>query len=1517
MRSKWLCLFTAALSACLIFAACNDDKPDPQGATETLIHSFESWEEARDYTYEGWFGKVETNTDPAYITEGKGSLKVYPYGDLDKDTSYPFISVNTDGLNVATNNFSSFKVISLDVFNPNDVPVKVRLSLYVTAQSVAMTVPRDYTLPAGEWSRLDYDLSDGGMRYAFDSLDQVNSVCIQFLNKRTKEEEVKPLYLDNLRGVNGECATYVPSSETFGFEQEGDVNALSYYNSEDYPFFSFVGEWNSDPKYVREGTHSLKLTLVQSSVDYNNYASVIFNQTMIRQIAFEHGLTFDIYSECEAMSTMEVIYSVGSTAPVTVTQKLGKGWNTFKMVNDISNATTLQIRFPNEFKESNYNLPKVYYIDNIRENVFYETEGAATRYQSSEGFDLDLLFAGVTLDGEPYTDYRVYDADDNEIAVEDGFVNLAAGERATVQLYRDGVPAYETITLAGVKGTGSGEAVLTDWTDATIFASGTRVTAENPDGEEEEMFKLAIEEGNPTKPEAALASYNESFTKIMFSVRFSDKFWRPGPDESDDGTDQSGPMGFRGVSTSIYDNLPVISAVYSGTNESVGTGNNNFGGFWIANRDVGSKWIDVTIDFSYCSKADTAGISVWFGNFHAPGHEITAQPAGTESYILLTDIVYLYDYEAPVFTAPEPESVGRYEFVPLSFPETEEPSECMKQIVAVAPDGSAQIVDGTLYTEQAGKYTIYYRAVDEAGNFNIQAVTLTVNDRSGIYVSEDWSKEEIYSGYEFTPIAAHAVDAAGNDMSSDVEWRILYDGDAVASSADGSSVTLENSGTHTIVYSCGDLEELRIDFEVKTFTFELIGGSLSDYLAPNEEFEILAATALGLNGETVIAPVPWTLKNAAGDTVAEGAAAEKVSLSAGEYTLEYRAEKTGFGTAVMTSEIHVAEPRKEGTLSWNETALAGSVAAEDGMGGAYLPVIEEIELDDVTGVELSVPVGNMAPVFRLRNDNAFAVDENTLITFKVRASDNFIATSGGLFISFTGASAAEANGGARLTDREGNVIAHIFINGADKANNGNQLVRDRAVYGENQGGYLLNTTSASKGWTTVVISFDGVENPSLEGLVIAYANRSWIVDEAYKATSMYISDFKVSTFTPTLQADAHDGRYFVGEEMAINPAFYETYTGAVVTEGVSCSVWFDNEKVAEGFAFTPEKVGEYTVKYTAVYCGVTMTAESSFTVETWQPTILTDGAIPASVRWEGAAGGKLAVPAAYAYGADGETVQWEDVAWALKADGGEEILAQGTGAGSYTFTAGGIYILTYMLEYQGAAVEKTFIIDAYAYNTAAGGTLSWNETTISGTLSVKDGKDKGASVSAAEGEYEGVHGMNFTVSAVAEDQVSSPVMTFLNSDKFALTQNSVVTFRIRVPDETLLRSDGGGVFITWDRAKDMTIQNADANIFAADGLGTIAADNPLYEGWETLGILVRSRAVDGAARHGLLLRGEGDDGTHGDARWVTVTVTFEGVEDPSLEGLMISFADENWKVAAVHVPITLFISDFTVTESGN
>lgn len=357
MLSCALCVLAVLPSGC---------KKQTPTSDEVLIHGFESYAAARDYTYEDWFGRVETNTDPQFVTEGSASLKVFPYGDLDKDTSFPFIEIKGAGKDVLTNDFSSFCSISLDVYNPNDSEIKMRMALNVSAGQTAMTAPRSYVVAPHVWTRLDYDLRNGGARYAFGNLEQIVSVNIQFLNKRTFTQPVLPLYIDNLRGRVGACEPYAARG-TIGFEDSADVEILDYaFDNSKYPFLAAEGALNFNPLYVTEGESSLQLTIRPDSVDWQAYSGVTFNETTVGRIAYKDGLTFDVYNACMTAQTMRVAYQIGAVR-TTERMTLSRGWNTFSTNTDLSSAVSVKVEFPSEYTETNGRRDKVFYIDNFRE----------------------------------------------------------------------------------------------------------------------------------------------------------------------------------------------------------------------------------------------------------------------------------------------------------------------------------------------------------------------------------------------------------------------------------------------------------------------------------------------------------------------------------------------------------------------------------------------------------------------------------------------------------------------------------------------------------------------------------------------------------------------------------------------------------------------------------------------------------------------------------------------------------------------------------------------------------------------------------------------------------------------------------------------------------------------------------------------------------------------------------------------------------------------------------------------
>lgn len=288
--------------------------------------------------------------------------------------------------------------------------------------------------------------------------------------------------------------------------------------------------------------------------------------------------------------------------------------------------------------------------------------------------------------------------------------------------------------------------------------------------------------------------------------------------------------------------------------------------------------------------------------------------------------------------------------------------------------------------------------------------------------------------------------------------------------------------------------------------------------------------------------------------------------------------------------------------------------------------------------------------------------------------------------------------------------------------------------------------------------------------------------------------------------------------------------------------------------------------------------------------------------------GTLSIPAAFVNLPEGEPVA---AAYRVTRYGEEETLASGTAsaAGSYSVTANGIYELTYTVACGGETLEKTFVIDAYGADTATSGTLSWNEITLKSVVLenglTTSGYD-GPAPTATETTYDDVHGVQVVAS---KEKSSSPVFRIASDREFKITQSSVVTFKVRGGENF----KGQGIFISYEGANGGpdtgTLSAGTFLSIAADGAekAKIAADNN-----NNGNLLPRNRTVyTGVSLSGLLLNLSTPS-----TGWTTITLTFEGVENPTLEGLVISFADVRWNTTT-GADAMIYISDFTIEEGAN
>ena len=376
-KSTALLLSVLAIMSSVFSTAC-DNKTEESGM---LIHGFNSYEAACDYTYEEWFGRAEINTDKAYVTEGEGSLKVYPMADFDKPTEYPYIGVNAMGKDVETRDFSAFEKISLDVYNPNEVAVEVGICLQVNAVELVSTRLQSYKIPPKTWITIYYSLKNGAAKYAFNELKDVASVMIAFKDKRTSlTDEYKPVYVDNLRGYIGETSkTSVEVNEKgvfLDFENSMETDLFDYLFTTKYSCYMADGAVNMDKRFVSSGDKSFQVTLRPDFLDYRDYVGVKLYEPLLSPIvAGKKTLTFDVFNACATDQTLNIEWKIGN-----VTSKSGdkgnnipactvpaNGWTTYMIQADNLNALKkLIIEFPTEFTQSNVGQNKVFYLDNFK-----------------------------------------------------------------------------------------------------------------------------------------------------------------------------------------------------------------------------------------------------------------------------------------------------------------------------------------------------------------------------------------------------------------------------------------------------------------------------------------------------------------------------------------------------------------------------------------------------------------------------------------------------------------------------------------------------------------------------------------------------------------------------------------------------------------------------------------------------------------------------------------------------------------------------------------------------------------------------------------------------------------------------------------------------------------------------------------------------------------------------------------------------------------------------------------------
>ena len=181
------------------------EEPEAAPDDENLILGFDSYAEftGARIAVGNQLGRMEINTDPSYIKQGKASLKVCPQGDYSVSGKEPYFKLDLLDSTCRTNDFSQYKQINFNVYNPQNKTLHINVGLVLgdDPDSYLTTIKQTIDLKPNGWTICSYDLSVMA-GCGFYDLANVRYMTFSFAEyKQSKEDTPNVLYIDNLVGV--------------------------------------------------------------------------------------------------------------------------------------------------------------------------------------------------------------------------------------------------------------------------------------------------------------------------------------------------------------------------------------------------------------------------------------------------------------------------------------------------------------------------------------------------------------------------------------------------------------------------------------------------------------------------------------------------------------------------------------------------------------------------------------------------------------------------------------------------------------------------------------------------------------------------------------------------------------------------------------------------------------------------------------------------------------------------------------------------------------------------------------------------------------------------------------------------------------------------------------------------------------------------------------------------------------------------------------------------------------------
>ena len=344
-------------------------KNDTQESTSIVIKGFNDYYGCVATLWGNVFGRGEVNNDKKFITEGEGSLHLLVQGEYGKTNYYPNIRFGNDMFEQdKPNDFSEFKNISLDCYNDTGKELHIMVHLTVVGTDGAdCDIPtQTYTLKPQSWTTVCYDFSDGSIHKAFNDLQNVKELVLEFPEyKSQKDDECSSIYIDNFSAVKGEHKDYVQTVENgqiLSFDSIKQINQFNTRNfASNYIYNNVLLSLNTNKAYVSQGDYSMK---AQVFANVSTYLSLILNSFGDDYLSSFTTASIDVFNASDVKTTIWIDYSTDMIATTTVRVDI-----------EANSMSTIEFNIPeskifNEFKicfspvSSNHTI-NTFYFDNF------------------------------------------------------------------------------------------------------------------------------------------------------------------------------------------------------------------------------------------------------------------------------------------------------------------------------------------------------------------------------------------------------------------------------------------------------------------------------------------------------------------------------------------------------------------------------------------------------------------------------------------------------------------------------------------------------------------------------------------------------------------------------------------------------------------------------------------------------------------------------------------------------------------------------------------------------------------------------------------------------------------------------------------------------------------------------------------------------------------------------------------------------------------------------------------------